>query len=363
MTRPILQRTPDPQRPAPPAGRSDAFSALAGGLAHELNNLLSAVVMSVDLLKGCCAAERDRLILSSVNESARRGVGLVRQLLWLARGEEAAEILFQPRHLLLDVERMAQATLPSRITVTSELAPDLWLLRGDLFSFYRALLDVCLAVPTWLPGINELRLNARNARLDEVSAASRPGLTAGPHVVLEVVVQGEGGCFPAGAAALLETCGGVAEAAGKILRVSLPAAGTLPETEAEPGCPAPAGSGELVLIVEGDPAVRQAMAGVLDRHSYRTLAAGDGAEAVALFARSSEDVAAVITGTGLRFLEAPGVLQAVRHLRAGVPAVAAGTEEELAKWPAGDGSGVQALLVKPFTTPQLLEALRRALKP
>ncbi len=360
MPRHSLQRAPDPQRPASsPAGRSDAFSALAGGLAHELNNLLSAVVMSVDLLEGVCATERDRLILGSVGESARRGVGLVRQLLWLARGEEAAEILFQPRHLLLDVERMIQATLPPRIVVASNFAPDLWLLRGDPFGFYRALLDVCLAAPTWLPGQGELKLGAHNARVDEMVAASRPGLTAGPHVVLEVAIQG--GSFPAAAVPLLKACGGLAEDAGQVLRVYLPAAGTPPEVETVPACPVLGGAGELILVVEGDAAVRQAMAGVLEKHSYRTLTACDGAEAVALFARAPETVAAGVAGTGLRCLEAPGVCRAVWHLRAGVPAVAAGTETELAAWPAGDAA--QALLVKPFTTQELLAALRRTLKP
>ncbi len=347
------------------SGRSEAFAALAGGLVHDLNNLLSATVMLVDLLGASCKVERDRALLSSVEESAQRGVALVRQLLWLARGSEEKGTLFQPRYLLLDVARMIQATFPPEISVASQFPQDLWLLQSDPFQVYRAFLELCQAARGQVSGGGKLSLAARNELLDEVAAAMRPGLAAGPHLVLEVTASSVGGKFSASAAAVFAASGAVAEVAaiaggGQVFRLYLPAAPIPAEVKKPTGAPKP-GGGELVLVVEGDAAVRQALAGVLERHSYRTLAAADGAEAVALFAQSSATIALVVVGTGLRFLDGPAVVRALRRLREDVPVVATGGADELAAWPQEPTLVAEAVLAKPFTVPDLLAAVPRVL--
>jgi two-component system cell cycle sensor histidine kinase/response regulator CckA len=348
------------------SGRSEAFAALAGGLVHELNNLLSATVMLVDLLSASCKVERDRELLGSVDESARRGVALVRQLSWLASGSEEKGTLFQPRYLLLDVARMIQATSSPAISVASDFPQDLLLLQGDPFQVYVAFLELCHTARGQLSSGGTLSLSARNELLDEIGAAQRPGLAAGPHLVLEVTASCGGGEFSASAAAVFAACGAVAEVAaaaggGQVFRLYLPAAGIPAEEEKKLNRAPEPGGGELVLVVEGDAAVRQALAGVLEQHSYRTLAAADGAEAVALFAQSSATIALVLVGTGLRFLDGPAVVRAVRRLREDVLVVATGGADELAAWPQDPTLVTEAVLPKPFTVPDLLAAVHRVL--
>jgi two-component system cell cycle sensor histidine kinase/response regulator CckA len=344
--------------------RGGAFAALAGGLSHELNNLLSAVLMLVDILEATRASERERQLLAAMGESARRGVGLVRQLHGLSRGDAQEGGPFQPRHLLLDVEKAARAVLSPHAAVSSHLAADLWLLTGDPVHLYEGCLDLCLAAGE---GEGDLALAAWNEGLDEVAAAQHPGLAAGPHVVVEVARPGCRSSFPAGAALHFAACGGVAETlpaaagSGVAFRVHLPAA-PLPAADPAPAA-TPAGRGELVLVVESDPALRRALAAALEQNGYAALPAADGAEGVARFAAHLGTAAAVIVGADLRFLTGPGVAHAVRHLRPQVPVLPMGTAGELAAWPAEPGEeGVAAQrLVKPFGVAELLAALGRLL--
>lgn len=345
------------------AGRMDAFAALAGGLAHELNNLLAGMVMVVDLLAGSCTRQRDRDVLIAMEESARRGVDLVRQVLWLARGVEEETALFQPKYLLLDAQRMARALFPAAVSIASEFPPDLWLLRGDPFAVYRILLDLCLEARCRLAAGGELVLAARNSEVDEIAASQHPGAAPGPYLVLEVATSAGGGSYPEAVSAGVQAGGGFSEVAartggGQAFRAYLPAVRRQAEAAESPV--AETAAGELVLIVEGDTGVRLAMAGVLEKYGYSTLAAADGAEAVALFARSSP--AAAVLASDLRYLDGPGVLRALRRLSDGIPAVVTGSAAQLAAWPEDAGAG-RIALAKPFTVAGLLAALRQALAP
>src|SRR6185295_12276724 len=213
-----------------PADKSEALAALSAGLAHDLNNVLSAVLMTVELLEGSCTRERERTVLAALDDTARRGVALVRQLRWIAQGGEDEETLFQPRHLLGDLQKAARSIFPASVAVASDIPAALFMLRGSPLRFYRLVLDLCLDAREGLAAGGELRLAAWNTELDEIAAAQRPGLAPGPHMVLEVAPSAGEAALPAAAAAAVEACGGFAETAarangGQALRVYLPAAG------------------------------------------------------------------------------------------------------------------------------------------
>src|ERR1700730_13215285 len=81
-------------------GRLRSLTALAASAAHELNNLLATVLMGVELLRQTCREAPERGVLSTLEETARRGLHTTRQLQWLARGAEGEAALFQPRFLI-----------------------------------------------------------------------------------------------------------------------------------------------------------------------------------------------------------------------------------------------------------------------
>jgi hypothetical protein len=163
--------------------RLRCFTALAAGAAHELNNLLATVLMGVELLRQACQEAPERGVLSTVEETARRGLHTTRQLQWLARGAEGEAALFQPRFLIADLQRLMRATSPETLVVVTEYPADLWLLEGDPLAFYHLLLALLLEGREALGGNGTLTVSARNEDL----AAGPAG--PGARRVVELIVS------------------------------------------------------------------------------------------------------------------------------------------------------------------------------
>jgi hypothetical protein len=173
--------------------RLRCFTALAAGAAHELNNLLATVLMGVELLRQGCREAPERGVLSTLEETARRGLHTTRQLQWLARGAEGEVTLFQPRFLIADLQQLMRATSPETLVVVTEYPADLWLLEGDPLSFYHLLLALLLEGREALGGNGTLTVSARNG--DLAAAPAAPGAPAdngagpGARRVVELIVS------------------------------------------------------------------------------------------------------------------------------------------------------------------------------
>lgn len=90
----------------------ESIGTLAGGIAHDLNNILSPIMMSIDLLKDVSNNPEATTILKTIEVSAKRGADIVRQVLSLARGMEGEKMEVQPKHLLKDIETIIKDTFP-----------------------------------------------------------------------------------------------------------------------------------------------------------------------------------------------------------------------------------------------------------
>ena len=82
------------------AQRMESIGTLAGGIAHDLNNILAPIMMSIDILKARSDDPQAKTILETIEVSAKRGADIVRQVLSFARGLEGQRIEVQPRHLV-----------------------------------------------------------------------------------------------------------------------------------------------------------------------------------------------------------------------------------------------------------------------
>ena len=124
----------------------------------------------------------------------------------------------------------------------------------------------------------------------------------------------------------------------------------------------PAGHGELVLVVDDEEAIRQITKGTLETFGYRVLTAGDGTEAVALYAQNREEVAVVLTDMMMPFMDGPATIRALQKMNPQVRVVAAsglGGSEKAAE---ATALGVRMFLPKPYTAEKLLNALADVLR-
>jgi CheY-like chemotaxis protein len=361
------------------AQRLESIATLTAGVAHDLMNTLASVSMALDLL-GQDTRESERWIVGALEEDVRRGRDGVRQIQWLAAAREGEPLIYQPIHLIKEVQKLVRRELPA-IEVVTDYPEEVCLLSGEPLLLRQLLVALCLHARSRLPLGGSLTLRAHSAVLDETYAAQRAGARLGPHLRIDVescaaralaaapeLDDGAWQCPPALLAAL-ERQGGFFEVRPSdgrtsAVRIYLPAAGPAPAAAAgaaEIGAE-DRGHGEHVLIVEPHHTLRALLAATVERSGYRGLAAADGAEGLAQLVQAKPPVAAALCAAESLLREGTGVLHAIRRIRAGIPVLVTGPPSALAGIAAIAGpGGVVQTLAGPFTGAELVHALRAAL--
>ena len=371
--------------------RLESVGRLASGIAHDLNNILSPVLMGADLLLDSARDPDDRNLLGMIKSSAERGAAILRQLLLFGRGEEEGHAVLDLEPLIRDMLKIVAETFPKNVSVQSRVAPDLPAILGNVTHLHQVLMNLCINARDAMPAGGRLTLDARAETVDADLAKACAAPAPGPHVVLEVADTGTGippeildkvfdpffTTKPAGKGTGLglSTVLGLVRSHRGFIRVdSRPGAGTrfqiyLPaataqaaaeamETAAEP----PPGQGEGILVVDDEAAGRDAVRQILERHGYRTFAAPSGAEALALYDRDPARIQLVVTDLMMPDMDGAALL---RHLRRSAPqlkaiAMTGGlSRAEMAQ--ALEAESAEFLL-KPFDASVLLETVRRALR-
>ena len=372
------------------AQRLESLGMLAAGIAHDFNNALAPIIMCGPLLRSHVSDPRCHHYLDLIEKSAERSVALVRQLLSFARGASGESLLLQIRHVLREVLELAEATFPKSIRVESHLPGDLRPVQGNATQLHQIFLNLCVNARDAMPSGGELTLTAANRTLDSATAAEIPDARPGAYVTVEVrdtgtgippevltqiwepfyTTKGEGkgtGLGLSTVRGILQTCGGFATVQthagrGTTFTVYLPAAA---EHRADGGTahpyliPSAQGEGELILVVDDEEPVRLIAAEILRRHGYQVITAGDGAEAIAVFAPRAADVRLLLTDLQMPMLGGAALATALRRLQPGLPVVAMSGANSRGSAPHQEF--MAAFLAKPFKVETLLAIVRQTL--
>jgi PAS domain S-box-containing protein len=373
------------------AQRLESIGTLAGGIAHDLNNVLAPVLMSIGLLQ---MDERDperREILSTIEQSAKRGAEMVRQVLSFARGLEGRRIEIHLSHLLRDVMRITNDTFPKNIRVEAQMAPDLWPLLADPTQLHQVLLNLCVNARDAMPNGGRLTIRATNMRVDEHYAAMNIEARVGPHLQIDVEDTGAGiaaehldkvfdpffttkdlgkgtGLGLSTSLAIVKSHGGFIRVTtepgqGSCFRVFLPAqaAGTAVDSAVAADAALPRGHGETVLVVDDEAAVRQITKQTLESFGYDVVVAADGSEAVSIYVQNQDRIALVLTDMMMPIMDGPATIRVLRRLNPGVRVIgASGVAVGDGPAPVPD-TGIRHFLPKPYTADTLLTMVRQAL--
>ena len=371
------------------AQRMESVGTLAGGIAHDLNNVLTPIAMSIDMLRDATTDPGSLEILDTVETSTRRGADLVRQVMTFARGMEGHRMPVSVARLTQDVADLARELAPPAIAVTTAIEGDVASVSASPTRLHQALLNLVMNARDAMPAGGALTLGARNVRFDEPHPAMGPRGRPGRYAALEVRDSGcgippalQGRVFEpffttkamgAGAGLGLSIAQAIvrshqgfitlasAEGTGTTVTVYLPVGEVAEELTGELPAELPRGRGELVLLVDDDAVVRAVTQLALEASGYRVIAARDGAEAVAMFGGRPEEVALVLTDVVMPVMDGLTMAHALRRIRPAVRIVAASglhagdTHDALA------GAGVRWFLPKPYAPEPLLRTVRAAL--
>ena len=360
------------------AQKMEAVGTLAGGIAHEFNNLLTAILGNVSLaLLDLPAGHPAVPGLRDSELAAQRAAELTHQLLGFGR---RAPLRLRPTDLgdvVAESLALIAHSLDPRIEVERGLAGEAWCVQGDPSQLGQLLVNLCMNARDAMPTGGRLRVTVANRTL--AGGAGGPG---GRFVCLEVADTGAGmapevmariyepffttkgpdrgtGLGLAVVHGIVEQHGGWIECEsapgrGTTFRVHLPALDADAPGEADDG---PArGGGETVLVADDQEAVRGLARTVLERSGFRVLLARDGAEAVEVFRREHERVRVVVLDRTMPRLSGPEALLALRALAPGVGVIMT------SGYGADPGDvAADAFLSKPYPPQMLGQAVRRVL--
>lgn len=372
------------------AQRLESIGTLASGIAHDLNNVLSPILMSVNLLQESITDAQDRRLLDTLRLSALRGADMVKQILTFTRGKEGARAVINLRHLVPEVARIIRDTFPRRIQIETHLARELWPVLADTTQFHQVLMNLCVNARDAMPGGGELTILLENVQLEEkhrsLQPEARPGRfvrlcvrdtgTGIPPDVLGKIWEpfftlkppGEGSGLGLSTVASIvrahdgfvhvESCVGH----GSCFEIFWPSTDAVEETPpAVPVAGAVPGRGQTILVVDDERAFQEITRAIFQKNGYRVLTAGDGSEAIALFARSKDEIDLVLTDMVMPCLDGPATIAALQRISPSLPIIATSglTENETRI----GGVRRATFLLKPFTTEKLLSAVSEALHP
>jgi two-component system cell cycle sensor histidine kinase/response regulator CckA len=370
--------------------RLESIGLLAGGIAHDLNNVLAPIVLGLDLLSREALEPAQRALVETMRQSAHRGGELVRQVLTFARGSQGQRVAVRLGELIDECVSLLRRTFPPSIPITVSVAPDLWAVEAEPTRLHQVLLNLCVNARDAMPGGGRLTLTARNVEVDLATTAGNPDARPGKHVLLTVEDVGTG--IPPellphvfdpfvttkpegqGTGLGLPTVKGIVRQHGGFLTVqSEVGKGTtfstyLPAMEGpdarKPDSAqgeVPGGQGELVLVIDDEPAIRALAKAILSASSYRVLTAGDGAEGLVVYQENRDEIRLVMTDMRMPILDGPATIVALRKAGFAGPIIAtSGTASDAGPVPAEMGRG--AYLPKPYTPRGLLELVAELLR-
>jgi two-component system, cell cycle sensor histidine kinase and response regulator CckA len=368
--------------------RLESLGQLAGGVAHDFNNMLSAIIGYASFLEEDLADD-ERLLgeVREITRAAERAAELTHQLLDFSRRDAAPEEVVDLNDVVRLAERFLSRTLGENISLRLDLSSEPALVLGSEGPFEQILVNLCVNARDAMPSGGTIRVATRLVDVDAQFAEAHPGLEAGRHVRLTVTDQGSGmtdeeterafepffTSKPAGKGTglgLATVYGIVTRFGGHVsiqtdigvgttISIMLPlvlADGALASDEMP--AVAPRGRGQAILVVEDEEAVRAIANRILTRAGYEVLSAASPAQALEI-ARLQAQIAVLLADVALPGMPGTELAEAIRALHPAAAVVyMSGYPTDIVTHP----NGLNApLLDKPFSAESLAQAIDDAI--
>lgn len=366
--------------------RLESIGRLAGGIAHDLNNLLTPITICASFLKEVPMTPADRELVDSVEASAKRGADLVKQVLTFARGVDGSKVALNLQLVVSEIESIVAKTFPKNIQFSQEIPGDLPLVLGDRTQLGQVLLNLCLNARDAMPGGGPIRIVGSRVDIDGDTAALYPGVQSGAFVEIEVSDSGVGmapevvdrifepffttkeagrgtGLGLSTAMGIVRSHGGFVEVMSRVgqgstFSICLPALAHAQKEDLPDGAATPIrrGQGETILLVDDEVNVLRTTTRLLEVYGYRVLTAANGEEGLRVFKANAAVVSVVITDVMMPVMDGNEFVRAIRQLRPSVPVV---TVSGLKPESAQTIEGRWQHLSKPYTPEQMISAVGR----
>lgn len=374
------------------AQRLESIGTLAGGIAHDLNNILTPIMLSLEILSVRFPDEKTAEILSMLKSSVKRGSDMVRQVLGFARGTEGERTIIQVRHIIAEIAKIIKETFPKNIILRKNIADDLPTILADPTQLHQVLMNLCVNARDAMPNGGIIDIKAEAVTIDEQYARMQVDAKPGFYVAISVADQGTG-IPPAVLERLFEPFFTTKEVGkgtglglpsvlsivkghegfinvysevgkGSTFKVYIPAMlseDNLPEKQVKKDEKQEmAGNGQTILVIDDEAAILEITRQTLEANNYRVITATDGAEAVAIYAKRQSEISLVITDIEMPYMNGRAAIQAMQRINPNIKVIAVSGFTQ-------NGNKLEKtvntrFLDKPYTSEKLLLAIHDMLK-
>lgn len=370
--------------------RMESIGTLAGGIAHDLNNILGPILLSVQILKRKLQDESLNNLLTTIESSTLRGKDIIAQVLGFARGAESRPVLMQIRHIVNEAGNIIKQTFPRNIEIQTYAPRDLWTVYADPTQIHQVVMNLSVNARDAMPKGGRLTINVKNAEMGERIKVRHPEANNGRYVVIEV--RDNGGGIPLDiqqkifdpffttkevgkgtGLGLSSVYSIVKHHQGYIHFDSVPGEGTsfeilIPvsaETVAQDSKAVVNvildGKNETILVVDDELPIQMACEQTLGFYNYNVLTAGNGAEGLARFVESGMTAKVVLIDMMMPVMDGKTAAATLRKIAPGISIIGMSglmTESTVEH----DGKLFDHFLQKPFTGESLMESIQNVLK-
>ncbi|MDZ8242170.1 MAG: PAS domain S-box protein [Nostoc sp. ChiQUE01a] len=367
------------------AQRLESLGTLASGIAHDLNNVFTPIMMISELLPVKCknVDARTQELFKTLQNNSQRGSDLVKQILTFARGTEGKRILLEPGHLLQELVKVIKQTFPKSIEIVTDIPTNtFWIVQADPTQLEQVFMNLAVNARDAMAIGGMLTITAENRTIDETYAQMHLEAKAGSYIAVTVSDTGTGippeflerifepffttkeaskgtGLGLSTVLGIIKNYGGFVEVSTQVgkgtkFQVFLPIAeGTATETITKP--PLSLGNGELILVVDDELAIQQATQEALVDYNYKTLVANDGIEALVLYIEHQLKISAVLLDMSMPNMDGLTAIRTLRTLNPNIKIIA------ISGLPSNENKAIEAgankFLSKPYIATDLLNAL------
>lgn len=324
------------------AQRMESIGTLAGGIAHDLNNVLSPILLSLNILRMKVTDEKSQKMLLMLESTVKHGSDLIKQVLSFARGVEGERTIVQVRHLIDEIGKIIDGTFPKFISFHTDIPGNLPTISADATQLHQVLMNLCVNARDAMPHGGKIEIKAETILLDEQYVKMHIDAKHGPHIVITVTDQGKGippsilerifepffttkeigkgtGLGLSTVLAIIKSHDGFISVYSQVgkgtsFQVYLPAQeGTLTTMKEENG-QLHTGNGELILVVDDEVSIREITKMTLETYGYSVITAADGTEAVVAYATHGIKIALVITDMMMPYMDGVATIRAIQKL-------------------------------------------------
>ncbi len=370
------------------AQRMESLGTLASGIAHDLNNALTPMMMTVQLLETKFSDEKSQQWLTIMETNVKRAADLVKQVLWFSRGAIGNFKTLQVQDLISEIEKIVKQTFSRAIEIRIDVpGQNLWNIFGDATQLHQVLMNLCINALDAMPHGGILKISAKNFWVDSHYARMKIDAKVGSYVMISVCDTGIGikkeivdrifepffttkelgkgtGLGLSTVLGIIKSHGGFVNVVTEVgkgteFEVCLPVTQTIDaDTKLAGDQELPVGHGELILVVDDEGSIREITQAWLEQNAYKVLLASDGIDAIALYIEHQQEISVVLVDMMMPCMDGPTTINVLKKINPDIKIIGVSglaSNHEMIKIL---GNSVKTFLSKPYTSSDLLRNLQ-----